>query len=72
MNGNPFMGSRGECTSDTVKEILRPGTQVQFLSNNDPEHSHARQQQEPLNTNSSKILLGNMKYRGFHIQDLGL
>lgn len=24
MNGNPFMGSRGECTSDTGKEILRP------------------------------------------------
>lgn len=50
----------------------RVGTQAQFLSSNDPEHSHVRQQQEPLNTNSSKIQFGNTKYTGVQIQSLCL
>lgn len=41
----------------------RVGTEVQLLSNHDPEHSQARQyQQEPPDTNSSKINFWNVKY----------
>lgn len=72
MNGNPFMGSRGECTSDTGKEILRRGqghkyssSPIMTLSTHMPDNNRSHETPIPPKSSLETWNLQVSKFRTF-------